>query len=786
MFHHARRQLASSPAKSNEDPLLELSWDWKPCDSSKCKMDGCLAVNTNGKSGGLVMIWKEGTKVEIINYSSNHIDSLIHLENDNPIRFMGFYGKVNPNKRHSSWNMLRSVGKSVKEKWIIGGDFNAILENVVDEFSMVDLKTNNGWFTGVNNREGTTMVKERLDHFLMSSNGVASFLFIENKVICWSSSDHDAIVLDTKGRKPRDRIRDPRLNFRYEAKKNIKDAWQKGSTDIMGKIEKANINKIIDNQGSMYEGNRLRAMRLKLGNMLDKEEKYWAQCSREFTDNEINEAFSQMDPSKASGIDGLSGNFYKENWDVVGNDIINLCHEVLRDVRNVDSLNETIIVLIPKIKEPVDMTNFCPISLCRVVYKIVAKVLANRLKETFLLCIGQNQSTFVPERMIHDNILIAHELVHYLQSAKNGPKKGFVIKLDMSKAYDQKKGVEEIVNIFTDFTCDSGQKINKDKSMIMFSPKTPLTQRQLFSSMLRMHMAENLDSYQGLPLAVSRKKSLAFTNIINRCTSTINSWSKRLISSEGKEVFIKAIIQSIPTYVFSVFLAPKGIIEDLHSKMGRLWWTNNENTHKFGDLSAKYFPEGDVFRHKHCDKSSFTWASIAKVVDALKDGFMWQVGNGNMIDIQWDHWGVEDLKSVQFDGPFLTNNEKKVKDLWDHNYRRWKKERVIEIYGNTLGGCICNLSIPHNEVKDTRTWTQNPHGFYTSKSAYSWLTLKRIDFGPHRFFFGEPSGNLKCSPRLRFSAEELVIIFCPPSITFLVSAKVSQKPVLDAITETKR
>ncbi|PPD87370.1 hypothetical protein GOBAR_DD15693 [Gossypium barbadense] len=191
----------------------------------KCKMDGCLTINANGKSGGLVMIWKEGTEVKIINYSSNHIDSLIHLENDNPIRFMGFYGKVDPNKRHSSWNMLRRVGKSVKEKWIIRGDFNAILENakkegdfreVVDELSMVDLKTNNRWFTWVNNREGTTMAKERLDHFLMSSNGVASFLFMETKVICQSTSNHAAIVLDTEGHKPRDGIRDPRLNFRYD------------------------------------------------------------------------------------------------------------------------------------------------------------------------------------------------------------------------------------------------------------------------------------------------------------------------------------------------------------------------------------------------------------------------------------------------------------------------------------------------------------------------------------------------------------------------------------------
>ncbi|KAK5775494.1 hypothetical protein PVK06_043390 [Gossypium arboreum] len=68
----------------------------------KCRMEGCLAVNADGKSGGLVMIWKESKKVEIQTYSSNHIDSLIHVENDSPIRFTGFYGNADPNKRQYS------------------------------------------------------------------------------------------------------------------------------------------------------------------------------------------------------------------------------------------------------------------------------------------------------------------------------------------------------------------------------------------------------------------------------------------------------------------------------------------------------------------------------------------------------------------------------------------------------------------------------------------------------------------------------------------------------------
>ncbi|TYH10967.1 hypothetical protein ES288_A07G221000v1 [Gossypium darwinii] len=298
---------------------------------SRCKMEGCLAVNANGKSGGLVMMWKESDKVEVQTYSSNHIDSIIKLENDNPIRFTGFYGNAKPNKRQCSWNMLRRVGQSVTEKWIIGGDFNAILDNaeneggrrkprvlmedfreVVDELSMVDLQTDNGWFTWVNNRDGTALVKERLDRFLMSANDVARFPFMETNVIRQSTSDHDAIILVTEGRKPRDRHRDPRLCFKYEicwakdveAKNIIKEAWQKGSKDIMGKIEmvgkklggwqykklkqmrnqmgtlQANINNVIDSQGGTYASNKLKALRIKLGKLLDEEEKYWAQRSR--------------------------------------------------------------------------------------------------------------------------------------------------------------------------------------------------------------------------------------------------------------------------------------------------------------------------------------------------------------------------------------------------------------------------------------------------------------------------------------------------------------------------
>ncbi|KAG8499222.1 hypothetical protein CXB51_005747 [Gossypium anomalum] len=99
--------------------------------------------------------------------------------------------------------------------------------------------------------------------------------------------------------------------------------------------------------------------------------------AKRFTNEEILEAFNQMDLHKAPGIDGLSYIFFKENWEVVGKDVLNLCHEILDGNKDISCINEMIIVLLPKIKESVDMSNFRLISLCRVIYKIISKTLKN-------------------------------------------------------------------------------------------------------------------------------------------------------------------------------------------------------------------------------------------------------------------------------------------------------------------------------------------------------------------------------------------------------------------------
>ncbi|KAL4274039.1 hypothetical protein GQ457_13G030460 [Hibiscus cannabinus] len=101
------------------------------------------------------------------------------------------------------------------------------------------------------------------------------------------------------------------------------------------------------------------------------------------------------------------------------------------------SVNETVIVLIPKVDKPTSMRQLRPISLCTVIYKTVSKVLVNRMKAILPHCISSAQAAFVQGRAITDNILVAHELVHTLHTSVSRSSQGAVFKLDMEKAFDR-------------------------------------------------------------------------------------------------------------------------------------------------------------------------------------------------------------------------------------------------------------------------------------------------------------------------------------------------------------
>jgi hypothetical protein len=121
----------------------------------------------------------------------------------------------------------------------------------------------------------------------------------------------------------------------------------------------------------------------------------------------------------APGPDGLPAIFYHTYWDIIKNDVIKAVLQVLNDRGDPTPYNQTHICLIPKKNNPTHPSDFRPISLCNVIHKIITKTIANRIKEILPHVISQNQSAFVPGRLITDNTLVAFEVFQFFNQSKS-------------------------------------------------------------------------------------------------------------------------------------------------------------------------------------------------------------------------------------------------------------------------------------------------------------------------------------------------------------------------------
>lgn len=159
--------------------------------------------------------------------------------------------------------------------------------------------------------------------------------------------------------------------------------------------------------------------------------------SKEYSASEVERAIMQMGPRTAPGPDGMPPLFYQSFWPLIGNDVTAAVLSSLNSGSILQAINHTYITLILKVKSPTRITEFRPISLCNVIYKILSKVLANRLKLILPRIISETQSAFVPGRLITDNILVAFETLHHMKHHMSGKTGSMALKLDMSKAYDR-------------------------------------------------------------------------------------------------------------------------------------------------------------------------------------------------------------------------------------------------------------------------------------------------------------------------------------------------------------
>lgn len=151
------------------------------------------------------------------------------------------------------------------------------------------------------------------------------------------------------------------------------------------------------------------------------------------TAQEIYEALLSLPNDKVSGPDGFTKEFYVAAWKIIGQDFITAIQSFFLFGFLPSGINATILSLILKTENAEKMKDFRPIACCNLLYKVISKVLANKLRIIFPDAIESNQSAFITGRLLLENVLLASELVNGYH--KSTITQRSAIKFDISKAF---------------------------------------------------------------------------------------------------------------------------------------------------------------------------------------------------------------------------------------------------------------------------------------------------------------------------------------------------------------
>ncbi|CAA7045965.1 unnamed protein product [Microthlaspi erraticum] len=609
------------------------------------------------------------------------------------------------------------------------------------------------------------------------------------------------------------------------------------------------------------------------------------------TENEVKDALFAMHPEKTPGPDGMTALFYQKFWDILKQDITRMVNEFLAEGTIVPGINETNICLIPKKEKPQEMSQFRPISLCNVSYKIISKLLCQRLKRILPKFISETQSAFVAGRQITDNILIAQELFHALRTNPGGRNKRMAIKTDMSKAYDRvewdfieavmrkmgfaetwirwimrcitsvsyhvlingqprgniipKRGLRqgdplspfifiictevliallneaengskitgmrvarasppvshllfaddslffckaeprecsEVLSILHKYGKASGQRINFEKSSLLFGKRVPGSTKTHIKSITGIQNEGGMGTYLGIPEDISGSKCKLFAYIKERLQNRVNGWRSKWLSKGGKEILIKSVALALPTYVMSSFLLPLEVCDQLTSAIARFWWSSDAERRgihwatwdkmciskeeggtgfrdihdfnlallakqlwrllRFPDsllarvLRGKYFPYSTPLRAGHTDSPSYGWRSILAARPLLTMGILQKVHSGLNTRAWEDPW-IPTIPARHANPRIpVVHPRMTVSDFINREIKAWNVEMLEEYMEPEDIPLIRSIAINKTFHMDSFSWGYTKSGLYTVKSGY-WVAKNLLN--PAEETCSEPS-----------------------------------------------
>ncbi|XP_042980196.1 uncharacterized protein LOC122310366 [Carya illinoinensis] len=504
------------------------------------------------------------------------------------------------------------------------------------------------------------------------------------------------------------------------------------------------------------------------------------------SNEEIERAIFSMNGLGSPGPDGFPAIFYQNHWGVIGPDICATVKNAFLAAEWPKDFNATYITLIPKVKNPSRVTDFRPISLCNVIYKILAKVLANRLKLFLSQLISNTQNAFVPNSLITDNVVVAFEAMHSMQTQIKGNEGFMALKLDMSKAYDRiewsflqavmirmgfdSKWIEVILRCVStvsyfvllngipksSFTPSrgirqgdhlspylfiicveslskmiqsaegtgaitgvplgrnqaSGQRLNKEKTSILFSKNTKAEARDLITQVAGIQSSQPYDKYLGLPVEIDSKSLLLE---IGRLTQQF-CWGQKVEERKmqwchwDKMVKAKAVGG----------LGFRDLEHFNHAMLAKQGWRllHFPNSLAAKVLSPKYYPDGQFLKATTPRHSSLIWRSLRAAKPLLEEGLFWHIGNGAGTKI-WHHKWLPIPTSFKVQSPISCfDPEESISALIDHEAKTWKTNVIDQVFLQREAEIIRQIPISLCNSPDKVVWRCTSNGIFSVRSAY--------------------------------------------------------------------
>ncbi|XP_019179273.1 PREDICTED: uncharacterized protein LOC109174494 [Ipomoea nil] len=559
----------------------------------KIGFEGLFYVDSVGVGGNLALLWRKNNTARLLSFSKNHVDIEVAIR-DEVWRMTCFYGFPQRNRRREAWQLLSGLKGRSTLPWVVLGNFNDLLYQqekrggnphpddllrgfgeTLDNCGLIQLPMRTHQFTWEKGEGTDGWIEERLDKVLVTApwtdihGGPGEVVetawqdgrdrgllncqqYCGGRLMQWGGDHWNKFGDHIKQlRNEQDALRHRRdstalVEFRrievmlgqVEVQEDVfwrqraKQHWLRGAdanTKFYHKYASAHkrknyISRLKNDVGDWVEGDNMKRV------ILDYYAAIFASSEsvcedpmfddfsprvtheqniallRPYESDEVGSTLFAMFPDKALGPDGMNSDFYQQFWD------INM-PETVADMR--------------------------PIALSNVLYRIMAKVIANRMKSLMGDIISESRSAFIPRRLITDNILIAAEVGHYLNRKQCGIIGWGALKLDMAKACDRmewqfmRRMLEEacvLKECLKRYEELSGQKVNYHKSNIRFSKNTREEDREMVAECLQVDQAPNFGKYLGLPSFIGRNKRVVFSYIEDKVKQRIGSWNKKLLS----------------------------------------------------------------------------------------------------------------------------------------------------------------------------------------------------------------------------------------------------------------